>query len=315
MVDRVSSYFGRIFLVVVCSAGCAQSVAPQASAPDRPWVSLDTAPSEDVSSWAVASAPAGEQRSEATPANSAGPLEPLAGSPLLDRKIIYTANLAIEVERFDPLPAAVNQLATQFGGYIANTSVSQLQGNRRSGSWTIRVPVERYREFLGSASGLGVPQSLRESANDVSEQFVDLEARIASGKKLEGQIMQLLEKQSDKIDDLLAIERELARVRLEIESLEGRLRLLANQVAMSTVHLAAQEKLTYLPPERLTLSRRAALEWTEAVGRLARFCEDSLIGLIGNAFVILAWCLAGLVGWLVFRAWRRHAARSATAEL
>jgi hypothetical protein len=213
------------------------------------------------------------------------------------------------VEKFDALPDEVNRVVGEFGGYVVESRVDQLQGSRRRGSWTIRVPVDRYREFLRSANGLGVPQSLTENAQDVSEEFVDLEARIASSKQLEQQIMQLLERQTDKIDDLLAIERELSRVRLEIERMEGRLRFLSNQVAMSTVYLTANEQTTFVPAEKPSLDRRVQLEWTEAKGRTVRFLEDALVGVVANAFVILAWVVVLLVLWILYRGWRRRVRR------
>jgi hypothetical protein len=157
-----------------------------------------------------------------------------------------------------------------------------------------------------------VPQSLREEAQDVSEEFVDLEARISSSKKLEEQYILLLEKQTEKVEDLLAIEKELARVRLEIERLEGRVRYLTNQVALSTVHLTALEKITFVPAETLPLSRRTALEWSEAKGRTVRFFEESVIFLVANTFVIIGWVLFALVLWIVIRAVRRRWRRRRT---
>ena len=305
--------YGLSVLGMVCWIGCAQRATPPMAARMSAAPAASERATTDFRALASDGVKTGKQESAAARNNGQAPsgpeLDAATGNlPTVpaDRKIIYTAHLSIEVERFDTLPDEINRLVGQFGGYIANTSVQQLQGSRRSGSWTIRIPVDRYRDFLRSASGLGVPQSLREEASDVSEQFVDLEARIASSKKLESQIMQLLEKQTDQIDDLLAIERELARVRLEIEQMEGRLRLLAYQVAMSTVHLTANEKTTFIPPEKLSLSRRMAIEWSEAQGRAGRFFEDTAVFLIANTFVILAWVLVGCIVWFMFRAWRRR---------
>ncbi len=293
-------------LGLIFASGCAQSSMPGAPAPAH-----GTARGQGIFAGKLDSLATAEVKPETTqtpPALDATAESSYTQDPVapVDRKIIYTAYLSIEVERFDALPQEVNRLVQQFDGYIAHTDVQQMQGSRRGGRWTIRVPVNRYREFLGSASGLGVPESLREEASDVSERFVDLEARVASSKQLETQIMELLKKQTDKIDQLLTIERELARVRLEIEQMEGQLRLLSYQVAMSTVHLNAIEKVTFMPAERPALARRASLEWSEAVGRFGRFLEDVAIRLIANTFVILAWIVFGLIAWIVFRAVRRR---------
>ena len=232
------------------------------------------------------------------------------------RKIIYTARLTITVEKFDQLPDDVNRIVKDLGGYVSATRVDQMQGTQRRGSWTIRIPVDRYRDFLDSASGLGVPQSLTEDAQDVSAEFVDLQARVDSSKKLEQQIMQLLEKTTDKIDDLLSIERELSRVRLEIEQMEGRIRFLTNQVAMSTVYLTAQEQTTFVPSEKPSLDRRVQLEWSEAKGRTVRSLEDTLVWIVANTFVVLGWIVALLVLWIIYRRIRRAIRHrpAATAE-
>jgi hypothetical protein len=290
---------GKLLFVGLASGvvwlGCSQSKSPMSSS------AVEREPAEGRADFSTA-----EVVRSAETSTAKGQEVPLTQQPQdPSRKIIYTARLTIAVEQFDPLPDAVNRIVSQFGGYISETRVDQLQGAHRRGSWTIRVPVDRYRDFLQSASGLGVPQSLTESAQDVSEEFVDLDARIASGKKLESQIMQLLEKQSEKIDDLLAIERELSRVRLEIEKLEGRLRFLTNQVAMSTVYLTAQETIVFISDETLTLDRRVQREWSEAKGRSVRFLQDSLVFIVANTFVILAWVVALVVVWVIYRRWRK----------
>ncbi len=227
-----------------------------------------------------------------------------------NRRIIYTANLSIIVEDFESVPDKVIGFVQSHGGYVSETRVGQLEGTSRSGTWKIRIPVDRYRDFLRSASGLGVPTSLTENAMDVSEEFFDLEARISSGKKLEEQVMKLLDRQTEKIEDLVAIERELARIRLDIERMEGRMRFLANQVAMSTVNLNVSEQRTFVPASQPALGRRVSVEWTETLGRTGRFFENLLVGLVANFFAIIASIVAALFAWIAARfIWRRARAR------
>ncbi len=251
---------------------------------------------------------ASEGDATAGPAETAGKialqLPEQTGDP--NRRIIYTANLSIIVESFEAVPEEVIRLVQSHGGYVSETRVGQLQGTSRNGTWKIRIPVDRYRDFLRSASGLGVPASLTENATDVSEEFVDLEARISSGKKLEEHVTKLLDRQTEKIEDLVAIERELARIRLDIERMEGRMRLLANQVAMSTVNLTVSEQRTFVPAEQPALGRRISVEWTEALGRTERSFENFVVGLVANTFVVVAWLIAILVAWLAFNFFRRR---------
>ncbi len=240
------------------------------------------------------------------------PQELYAKLPAVDpnRKIIYTARVSVKVEDFGPLPEQVNRLVEQFGGYVSATNVDRMQGTRRSGSWTIRVPVDRYREFLSSVSGLGVPESMTEDAQEVTEEFLDLEARITSSRKLEEQISKLLEKDSSKIEDLIAVERELSRVRLEIERMEGRIRYLQNQVGMSTVYLNVSEEKTFVPSEQPVLSRRIQTEWSEAIGRNQRRFENTVLFLVANAFIIVGWIAALSIVYIVLRRWSKKSRRA-----
>lgn len=236
----------------------------------------------------------------------AGTLESKVGAAVVGREIIYTANVRLVVDDFDTFPDRLSQLAVSAGGFLSETNVDRMQGTRRTGRWVIRLPAGNYRNFLRDLGKLGVPEAVRENAQDVTEQYVDLQARIASGRKLEEQIVKLLEKQDDKIENVLAVEKELARVRLEIEHQEGRLRFLKDQVALSTITIEAGEQQTFVPEQAKNLSERISLEWQNAVQRTRDFFEGALIEVVANSFVIVASLVGGLLAWfLVFRRiWR-----------
>ncbi len=219
-----------------------------------------------------------------------------------DREIIYTATIRLAVDDFDSFPERLAIVSQAVGGFIAETDVARMQGTRRSGRWIVRVPGATYQDFIRDVSGLGVPESVQEKADDVTEQFVDLQARIKSAKQLEEQIIKLLEQQNDKIENVLVVERELSRVRLEIEQQEGRMRYLQNQVAMSTITIHASEQRTFTPEQAKTLSERISLEWQNAIQRAKDFFEDALVWTVANGIVIIAWIVGLAIAWfLVFR--------------
>lgn len=224
----------------------------------------------------------------------------VADGLLAGREIIYTATVRIVVGDFSAVPQKLAELARSAGGFVAETEVARMQGTQRSGRWVVRVPGTRYHEFIRAASGLGVPESVQETADDVTEQFVDLEARISSGRRLEEQIMKLLEKQDDGIENVLAVERELSRVRLEIERMEGRLRFLRDQVSFSTITVYASEQRTFIPEQALTISQRTSLEWEAAVQRFREFVDDTIVWLVANAIVIAAWIVGLGLFWMIF---------------
>ncbi len=247
--------------------------------------------------------------SVAKPARDEAPLSRLVSDdgtdadPLhnADRKIIYTAHLNIVVENFDGIDQTLQSLTGQHEGYVHSSNLDRLRGEQRSGSWTLRIPVSRYDDFLKAINGLGVPVSQTQEADDVTEEFVDLDARIASKEKLEERIVQLLERTEDKIQHVIEVERELARVRQEIEQLKGRLRYLTDRTSMTTVHVDIREERNYQPAEAMTLSQRVSTSWENSVERFRIFCEDALVFLVGNALVMVSGLIILFFGWLVFR--------------
>jgi len=309
-------YAVPVFLLCCFICGCSQYAARPVSAGPASEVQTATLPStalnSDYTAMSKLAVPQENGRGTQGDAGKEGDGIQTTSVPAapVDQKIIYTAKLHLSVENFDPVPDQINDIVRAHGGYISETNVGQLQGTRRSGSWKIRVPAQRYRDFLQSASGLGVPDSLQENAQDVSEEYIDLEARIVSGKLLEDHVKMLLEKYSGKIEDLVAIERELARIRLDNERMEGKLRFLANQVSMSTVNLFVAEKTTYISAVQPTLGNRIKLEWSEAVGRTGRFLERTLLGLVANTFVFITWIVLLVLGWTAFRLVRRRIHRA-----
>ena len=227
----------------------------------------------------------------------------------LNQKIIYTARLSVVVENFENIPAQVAKIVGQFGGYISAANIGERTGTQRTGTWKIRVPSERYRQFLDSAEGLGVSQSLTEHAEDVSEKYIDLEARIVNTRRLEAQVAKILEKQDAKLETMIALEKELARVRLEIEQLEGAMRLMSNQIAFSTVDLSIEERKAFVPAQPIAFSDRISSEWSDSLAQLRRCGESIAIFVLANTFVIAALVLGTLIAWPILRTitrrWRK----------
>ncbi|MBM3459371.1 MAG: DUF4349 domain-containing protein [Armatimonadetes bacterium] len=110
--------------------------------------------------------------------------QPARTSRTAGRRIIYTAQLQLVTEDLSGLEERLRQLIQREGGYLSNTAVSGRAGQFREGEWTVRIPVARYDAFLAAAVKLGELQSLHSSSQDVTEEFVDLEARLKS-KRLE----------------------------------------------------------------------------------------------------------------------------------
>ncbi len=186
---------------------------------------------------------ASETKSEPIP-----PAETIAGAPDVTRKIIYNADLALVVEDFAKTQPKVEDLVQQADGYIAEMQILGSPGEKRSARWKIRVPVEGFETFLRDVARLGEIEKNSRTSEDVTDRYYDIEARVKNKTVEEERLQKILEDATGKIEEVLQVERELTRVRGEIEQLQGTLRVLANLSSLTTVNLSIREREDYNPP-------------------------------------------------------------------
>ncbi len=156
------------------------------------------------------------------------------------RKIVYTNNISIVVK--DPAESAqrIQQMATAAGGYVSQSQLSQYTGDLMRGVVVIRVPVESYEQVLEQIRKLGVRVlSDNSSASDVTSEYTDLEAQLrnleAAETELAAMLTEVRARPNAKPSDILEVYNALTQKRGEIEQVKGRLQLLQNQVALSTI--------------------------------------------------------------------------------
>ncbi|HEY2840553.1 MAG TPA: DUF4349 domain-containing protein [Pirellulales bacterium] len=179
-----------------------------------------------------------------------------APAPGANRKIIFTARIESVVENFDNIPTKLAELVKQADGYVADSSLSGSTGRNRSGTWKIRVPVVRFDEFVNQAKGIGELVSANTQSQDVSEEYYDVDARIRNKTKEEERLLKLLDDRPAKLEEVLTVERELSRVREEIERMQGRMRVLTDQTSLTTVEITIREMQNYEPPQSPTFLTR-----------------------------------------------------------
>jgi len=229
---------------------------------------------------------------------------PLPSTPTTDpaaapSMIIRTGQASVEVDSLETGIAQVQALAQRLGGYIANTQM-QLGGARyRSASLEVKVPAPRWDELISGISPLGKVEYVNVSAQDVGEEFTDIAARVANARKLEGRLIELLATRTGKLSDVLEIERELARVREEIERMEGRLRYLRAHAATSTLSLTVHERAPVISDGG---SGGVIVEaFREAWRNFVRFI-GGLIASLGTLIPLGLLIAAGV--WVLGRLWR-----------
>ncbi len=212
--------------------------------------------------------------------------------------MIRTGQAFIEVERLDPAVLKVRQLAVQVGGFIANSSIIGGRDQIRQATFEIKIPAPRYDEAVASLSQIGKVETVSTSAQDVGEEFVDITARVTNARRLEERLISLLANRTGRLDEVLRVERELARVREEIERYEGRLRYLSARVAMSTLSLTIHEPGPLLGNNPGDNPIGAALRraWRNFVGVVA--------GSIAALGILIPLGALAALGWVGYRRWR-----------
>jgi hypothetical protein len=177
----------------------------------------------------------------APPPTSAASSKPTNGAPIpeetedtIDGLIVFTGSLTLAVETGTSAAAtdAAIERAVRAGGYVAQQSDSMLQ---------LRVPSRRFRSVMKGLSELGEVTTRNVTSLDVSEEFQDLQIRLTNLKSTRERMGKLMASAKD-LAEVLIIEKELERVTAEIDRIEGRLRVLATQVAFSTLTLSIVER-------------------------------------------------------------------------
>jgi len=200
----------------------------------------------------------------------------------VERKIIYSSDvhLVLKKTNFEEFDKEIRSLLEKYEGYH---SLVTFQGNRgygRSGKWVLRVPVRHYQTFVAAVKDLGVPELVQENSQDVTDEFVDLDARLANQKRLEQRILEVLDQVSGKIGEVLEVERELSRVRETIERLEGRMRQLKDRVSMTTVKLFVREDEDYQPPQALSFGEEMGESWSGSITAMKSFFKELILFVI-----------------------------------
>ena len=166
-------------------------------------------------------------------------------SQAIERKIIRNANLTVEVASPSESQRKIFSIAEGHGGFVVTSEMTQQTSEDNSKpavsvNLIVRVPAAQFDSVVQEirAAGSRVVQEKR-TGQDVTEEFVDLEARIKNQRALETQFLEIM-KRAGKVDEALEVQRQLAEVRTEIEKLEGRKRFLENQTSLSTINITLQ---------------------------------------------------------------------------
>ena len=215
--------------------------------------------------------------------------------------IIRTGTATIKVDSLEPAVVRLRALAVSVGGYVGNTSMQTGSDQLRSATVEIKVPAARWGQLVAGLKPIGTLESENENAEDVGEEFVDVQARVANARRLEARLVELLANRTGKLTDALQVERELARVREEIERYEGRVRYLRTRAAISTMTVTVHEPLPVLGshPGDNPIAQAFRDAWRIFVGVIAF--------LISSLGILIPLGILGWLVWIMRGRWRRKA--------
>jgi hypothetical protein len=236
--------------------------------------------------------------------------QPQGQQPARGPRIIRTATLQLVPKDFDAARAAVDHIVANIGGYLGNVVVSGARPTGRTLAATVNVPAPRLDETVRALRALGDVVQESQNATDVSEQLVDLEARLANSRNTERRMNELLRTRTGKLSDVLEAEREVARVREEIERLDAQRRNLDDRVTYSAITVQfdePQKSSMNLGP--LPLSTRIRNAFVDGVRGAFSSAIAALILVLQVAPVLVFWGV--VLGVPLWRALRRRARVSA----
>ncbi len=222
------------------------------------------------------------------------------GYDTADQMIVQTSSIDLEVQDVTGALDSITSIATAHGGYIGSMSVNTRSGDRLYGLATMRVPASSFDPVIGEIKKLGAVKSQSLQADDVTEEYIDLQARRDA---LAGQLVQyqrIMEK-AENVSEILEVQQAIERVQVELDRIDGRLKYLDNRVDYATITVSVHE------PEGVG---------TGGGFSITSVINDGIAGLLavtaGIVIVVISLVpfiiLAG-IAYLVYRVWKRRQAK------
>lgn len=185
--------------------------------------------------------PLGKDRSRKNPKRPTSPRMETTAS-YQDRKIIKNSTLDYEVDSYDDAYKTIHDIVTKEGGFIASSSRQKLANGKIRGYIVVRVPSGKFSLTIQAMAGLGELKNQAVTSQDVTKQYVDLASRLKSKKTLETRLLKMIEDGKGELKDLISIEKELGKVRAEIETMQGQINYYNNLISLSTLTINLSEK-------------------------------------------------------------------------
>lgn len=220
--------------------------------------------------------------------------------------ILRTAQIVLTTRNFTQTRDALQTVLQRHGGHIGQLNVASPVAAARTLQASLRIPATQLEAVMAEIRGLGRVESENQGGEEVTQQYVDLEARLANSRIAEQRLADVLRQRTGKISDILDVEKEMSRVRGEIERMEAERKNLGDRVSFATLNVTVNEEyraqIQVAPHTTMGRLRNAAVEGYRNVA-------DGAIGLAvlllsyGPAFLVMALVLfpPGLILWRRYR--------------
>jgi hypothetical protein len=218
-------------------------------------------------------------------ASEEGDLTPSNG-PL----IVRTAGLTVVVKEFDKARVALDEILKRHHGYMGQLNVTVPSEAGRTVTATLRVPAAQLDATLAELKTLGRVEAESQDGEEVTQQYVDLQARLANAKHMEQRLTDILRQRTGKLSDVLAVEVQIGRVRGEIERMQAEKKELAKQVQFATLNATVKEDykapMQMAPPSTSSRFHNAAVDGYKSV---VEGLVDVLLFLLSSGPSLLVW--------------------------
>lgn len=208
-----------------------------------------------------------------------------------ERMIIHNAYISLETTDINGVLAKIRDLAENYGGYVAGSSRSTY-GVQATADVTIRVPKDKFHAAVQEIEGYGKVLDERTTSEDVTEQYIDLKARLENLESQEKRLQEILD-MAKTVEEVLEVERELERVRGEIERFQGQINYLERSVAMSVIAVSLIEPSPPFTP--------SGVDWGETLETAISGFSAVLRGLIILTVSLLPIAIIAVLVYYVYK--------------
>ena len=202
-----------------------------------------------------------------------------------DKKLILTARMNVETKNLDELLAALNSTISKYGAYVQSSTVNTSGNSTRQYDATIRIPSDKYNEFLADLKNTGNVSYYTEETKDVTDSYTDIEARLKSLKAQEEKVLEFYSR-AESLEDLMLVENRLSEIRYEIEYYEAQIKNYDLLIAYSTLTLHVTETSTYTPTST-SFAERLARAFKNGFHDFVSGLEELMINLAYDIYTII----------------------------